>query len=255
MPISKNLPQNLVLLTLGLALFSAGLMLFAHSEQIITIESEESKNEKLESVFNQIKWIPGKDQDVWMMNQSHFGVDTPSEKWERLAIVIDKTTTPKTARFYQFKPGPLEWREELLAQRAPNRASCFTCHNNGPRSLRPISESTHAPLSWSEKVKMSLWNLRIKTYGRINYDDRHDLEDKDLIVKFRFPGNPHNDPLHVPVCVKCHNENSWWARGTLRRQQVSTIRHLVESGQMPPPGFQLTKQDQRKLQDFLRGFE
>jgi hypothetical protein len=189
-----------------------------------------------------------------MMNQSHFGHQPSSEKWERLAIVIDKTTTPKTARFYQFKPGPLEWREDLLQQRVAYRASCFTCHNNGPRALRPVSEGSRTPLSWSEKVKVSLWNLRIKTYGRIKYDERHDVEDKDLAVKFRFEGNPHNDPLLVPVCVKCHNEDSWWARGTLRRQQVSTIRHLVETGQMPPPGFSLTGPDQRKLTDFMHGF-
>ena len=241
MPITKRLQQNLILVTLGLALCGGGLYLFVHADQVITIESEESKNKDQEAVYNQIKWIPGEKQDVWMMNQSQVGANAPPHELERLAIVIDKTTSPKTARFYQFKPGPLEWREELLQERTTYRASCFICHNNGPRALRPYAESAKASLSWAEKVKVSLWNLRIKTYGRIQYDPLHDKEDPKLEVHFRYHGDPHNDSLKVPVCLKCHNEDGFFSRGILRRQQIGTIQHLVTTGQMPPPGFSLSK--------------
>lgn len=251
----KTLAQFAIGLTMALALLSAGLWLWVHtSNASIVIESEESKNPQLESVFNEIRWIPGADRDVWMMNQSHFGRKPALDKWDRIAIVINKTKSPKIARFYQFKPGPLEWSEDLLKQQIPYRASCFLCHNNGPRVIRPLSESALAPLTLQEKVKTAWWNLRIKTYGRIHYDPAQDEADLHREVPFRFRGSPHEDELKVRACVNCHKEDGLFARGTLQRQQRGTIEHMVAVGHMPPPGFTLSKKEYGDLQDFLHGF-
>ncbi|MBS1972132.1 MAG: hypothetical protein JSU04_17610 [Bdellovibrionales bacterium] len=251
----KKFAQLAIALTMALALLSAGLWLWVQTNTTgIFIESEESKNPQLESVFNEIRWFPGADRDVWMMNQSHFGRKPPPEKWDRIAIVIDKTKSPKVAYFYQFKPGPLEWNEDLLKQQIPYRASCFLCHNNGPRAIRPMTESSSAPLTLREKIKTAWWNLRIKTYGRVRYDAAEDREDAHREVPFRFRGPPHEDELRVGVCVKCHQNEGLFARGTLQRQQRGTIQHMVEAGHMPPPGFALSQKERSELQDFLHGF-
>jgi hypothetical protein len=243
------------LLALGACAGSGGaLLLSGTSKTSVVIESAESKNAALESVYNEIRWIPGRDQDVWMMNQSHFGRNPGAHRWERLAIVIDKTTSPKTAHYYQIQPGPLEWAENLKLRPVPFRASCFTCHNNGPRAIRPQSDSALAPLTWREVVKINLWNLRIKTYGRIVYDPEHDSADPTAKVPFRFHAPRDNDLLPVPVCKHCHQEGGVFARGALRRQQIGTIQHLVKTGQMPPPGFWLSDRESRQLTEFIMGF-
>lgn len=242
-----------MLLTMAFALMSGGLWLWAHSPGSIVIASEESENAKLETVYNEIRWVPGTERDVWMMNQSHFGRKPQPGQWERLAIVIDKTKSPMTARYYQLKPGELEWRDDLVHQRVSYRASCFICHNNGPRAIRPQANNPAAELSWPDKLKIQLWNLRIKTYGRIHFDPLHDEEDKTQDIHFRYHGNPHEDELKVAVCLKCHKEEGLFARGVLRRQQIGTIEHMVTTDQMPPPGFTMTTKEKQQLFLFLRG--
>lgn len=224
------------------------------STSTILIESEESKNSELKSVFNQIKWISTPKKDIWMMNQSHYGVKPLKDKWERLAIVIDKTSSPMTARYYQISPGPLEWNDSLIMERTTYRASCFTCHSNGPRAIRPVDSSSEAPLSLVNKLKIVAWNLRIKTYGRIHYDKTHEQEDLKLIPPFRHTGPRELDKLKVASCTHCHKESGFFSRGALVRQQSGTIEHMVTNGHMPPPGFSISKEDKIKLRDFLRGF-
>lgn len=236
---------------------SLGAGLYFNSTQssaTILIESEESKTKDLTAVFNKIKWISTSDKDIWMMNQSHYGISAKAELWDRLAIVIDKTKTPKIARFYQLSPGPLEWSEDLINHRTPYRASCFICHSNGPRAIRPAPKSVEAQLSLQEKIKLFAWNLRIKTYGRIRYDKIHDQEDITLNPPFHFSTKNENDELKVATCVRCHNAEGRFSRGALVRQQAGTIERLVESGYMPPPGFKMSVSEKRKLRDFLRGF-
>ena len=233
-------------------LLSAGLIAFGKEE--IVIESEESKNAELKSVFNKIRWIQQQDRDIWMMNQSHFGPHPNEDKWERLAIVVDKTKSPYVASFYQIKSGPLEWSDDLIKQRVHYRARCFICHNNGPRAIRPLPESSEAPLSLADRAKMVWWNLRIKTYGRIVYNKVHDEEAGALQTPFRYDSSRDNDVLKVKTCQMCHSEEGFFARGFLLRQQNGTITHMVSSGHMPPPGFFLSDQEKKQLRDFLRGF-
>ncbi|UOF02562.1 c-type cytochrome [Bdellovibrio reynosensis] len=220
----------------------------------LTIESEESKTADLKPVFNKITWQWGKDQDVWMMNQSHHGANADPTQWDRLAIFIDKTKNPKVARFYQLKPGDLKWSDNLIEQRVEYRANCFICHNNGPRAIRPFAESQDAALTWRERIKIHTWNLRMKAYGRIVYDRTHDQEDAHLTVPFSYHSREDNTFLKVKTCVRCHNESGSFARGFLRRQHIGTIRALIQKGHMPPLGFSLDQKEKRQLEDFIRGF-
>ncbi len=237
-----------IIICIGL-LFTVGLCFLLNSQEI-SIESKESKTMNLKPVFNKIKWIVSKDQDVWMMNQSHHGSDADKIKWERIAIVIDKTKTPFQASYYQFQPGDLEWSPKLLKSRKTYRASCFLCHNNGPRAIRPQNNS----VSLKEVLIIAVWNLRIKTYGRIVYNPIHDQEDKASGVVFRHHEKGDNDTLQVKTCMTCHKESGFFARGLLSRQQRGTIKHLVENEQMPPKGFSLNENEKKELRNFLRGF-
>ena len=120
----------------------------------VLFQSLESKTVTGEAVYNKIKWFSDSDKDIWMMSQSHNGPQFPEEKWDRLAIIVDKKY--KTAQFLQLKPGPLQWTEDLVSQQVPYRVSCFMCHANGPRAIRPTGSSLFA------EAKILLWNFKIK---------------------------------------------------------------------------------------------
>lgn len=242
-----------LIFTMSVLLVGALSFIYVFNEREVFIESAESKNERFESVFNKIKFIQRTDRDIWMMNQSHYGRNASTGQWERLAIVVDKSKAPYQASFYQMTSGELEWSDALLEKRTPYRANCFTCHNNGPRAIRPEA-SSYKKLSMSEKMILLLWNLKIKTYGRIHYNPIHDEEDKVNKVVFRKRGIEHNDVLKVKTCMKCHTDSGLFSRGSLVRQQRGTIEYLVENGQMPPKGFLLNQKEQAELRDFVRGF-
>ena len=233
------------------AVLFSGLLVHALTligSQEVLIESAESKTAAGDPVFNKIKHFVKDGQEVWMMNQSHHGASAAPDQWDRLAIVIDHSRSPKTARFYQLEPGPLEWPPGEIVER-PFRASCFMCHNNGPRAIRPSG----ANLPIADKLKIAYWNLKIKMYGRIKPDAVHETRDLALEVPFRISGELENQTLKVKTCMKCHKEEGWFARGELRLQQYSTIRHLLDSGQMPPTGFALSSEEKQELVLFLQG--
>lgn len=234
-----------------LTLSLGGGFLLANGKSI-KIESVESKTINLEAVYNQIKWIRTEDKDIWMMNQSHHGVDAIASKWDRVAIVVDKTTTPLTAKYYQFEPGPLEWDEDILKKQKPFTASCFICHSNGPRAIRP-ADSNHVKISMAEKLKLLAWNLRIKSYGRIHYDKSHEVPVKKG-APFMFTGASFNRELKVATCVGCHTEDGMFARGKLLFQHIGPIETLVGNSHMPPPGHSLSDVEKQELNDFLKGF-
>lgn len=247
----QALAAAFVLIVCLLGLLAAPLL----DDQEVFLESRESKTVGGGPVFNRIKWFNSKDKDVWMMNQSHHGPHAEATAWDRLAIVVDKTKTPKVARFYQLKPGPLEWDENAIeSSTRPFRISCFLCHNNGPRAIRPNERSSFGPLSLTDRWKITYWNLRIKLYGRVKPDQVHDQLDRSAQTPFRFHGSFANEPLRVAVCLTCHNESGFLARGLLRRQQMATIKFMVESGEMPPRGFGLSGEEKRELARFLDGF-
>ncbi|NOT79400.1 MAG: hypothetical protein HOP07_10445 [Bacteriovoracaceae bacterium] len=245
---------KLIIISGALLILGGSYFLLNLSQEIVLIESEESKNMHLKSVYNQIKWIPSKNQDVWMMNQSQVGRYPHKEQWERIAIVIDKTKKPMTAKYYQLKPGPLEWNNSLIKNQVSFRASCFTCHSNGPRAIRPVYLSTKAPLSISKKLQVQLLNLRIKTYGRIKFNEDHLKTDLIIYPPFRYSQPWDLERLNIKTCNYCHKENGFFARGELVRQQSGTIQSMVEKGHMPPKGFSLSLNEKKQLRDFLKGF-
>ncbi|MBK8201496.1 MAG: cytochrome c [Bdellovibrionales bacterium] len=187
-----------------------------------------------------------------MMNQSHHGSHAGEKAWDRLAIVVDKTQSPKIARFYQLESGPLEWREGLAEK--PFKVSCFMCHNNGPRVIRPNYDSPFDPTSLKDRLKISYWNLGVKLYGRVKASPHHDERDMSQLPPFRFRSSYENERLQVATCIKCHKESGFLARGALSRQQVPTIKFMLEMGQMPPLGFRMSAQEKQELQLFLEGF-
>ncbi|MDB9786667.1 hypothetical protein OAB57_01055 [Bacteriovoracaceae bacterium] len=220
-------------------------------EHEIFIESEESKTISGNAVFNKIKWIKRKNKDIWMMNQSHHGPSLKAEKWDRLAIVVDKSIEPTTVKFYQLGPGPLKWNESSTTTSKPFKVACFMCHSNGPRTIRPNYSSTLSPI---EHLKIYMWNLRIKSYGKVVEDSSHTVFDKKLNTPFRWRGKYENEILKVKTCMKCHKDSGFMARGTLKRQHIPTIKFMIEKGHMPPIGFGLDENEKKALERFLEGF-
>ncbi len=245
--------KSILKLTAFISVCLMGLLVFVVSEdQEVLIESQESKTTLGGPVFNKIKSFQFGDKDVWMMNQSHHGSNAGEAAWDRLAIVVDRTQSPKIARFYQFEPGPLQWSEDLKEK--PFKVSCFICHNNGPRVIRPNYDSPYDPTSIKDRLKISFWNLRIKLYGRVVASPHHDERDKSQLPPFRFRSSYENELLQVATCIKCHKESGFLARGPLSRQQGPTIKFMMETGQMPPLGFRMSAQEKQELELFLEGF-
>lgn len=214
----------------------------------LLIQSLESKTLLGGPVFNEIAWFEYPDKDVWMMNQSHFGLNPPPEKKDRIVIVIDKTKTPKTAYFMQVKPGPLVWSEDLYTQKVANKVSCFICHSNGLRTLRADStEKTLGPLEWA---KVNYMNYKMNSYGLVTEDERHAVEDAHLEVPFRSRTAFDNETLNIKNCTSCHDGKQ---RAALTRQNAFSIDFLVKNKMMPPPEFALSQQEAKKLKNFLRG--
>lgn len=217
----------------------------------LVIQSLESKNLEDGPVFNRIKWIPSATTDTWIMQQSHHGLSPDVATWDRIAIVIDKTQTPKSAHFYQIAPGdgPID-----LSQRRPYRASCFLCHPNGPRVIRPDLSSMTAPLSFTQKLQLLIYNFRIKTYGRVIAHAGSEDSDFSGDIPFRYSGRRDNEPLTIKTCVICHREAGPFARGVLTRQNFLPIKFMLQHKIMPPFGIPVGAHDLSELKDFILGF-
>jgi len=229
------------------------LVVILSDDQEVFLESKESKTIEASPVFNKIRWFRFKDKDVWMMNQSHHGAKGLGQNsWDRLAIVVDKTQNPKRAQFYQLEPGPLEWKDGL--KEAPFKVSCFMCHSNGPRAIRPNYDSPLNPTAFRERVKISYWNLRMKLYGRVLPHRIHAEKVSSLERPFQFYSSFETESLKVKTCMKCHKDSGLFARGFLSRQQIPTIKFMLESGEMPPVGFTLSQDEKSQLEKYLEGF-
>ena len=214
----------------------------------LLIQSEESRTFTDGPVFNRIKWISEPSRDIWLMQQSHNGPHAAD--WDRLAIVVDKTQTPKVAKFYQMQPGALVFEPQKSKE---FRASCFMCHSNGPRAIRPAFDSPDAPISPWGRAKLVLWNIRVKTYGRVVVDPSHAVNDIIMKTPFRHATAFDNETLKVKTCVLCHQDGGWVARGPLTRQNFMAILFMVEKGYMPPPGFHLAEGEEKQIKEFVLG--
>ena len=209
----------------------------------IVFESFESKTVDDLPVYNQVKFTQDGEQDIWMMNQSHHGKS--ASDWDRLAIVVDRSQFPRTAKFYQLEPGPLQWSKGL--KQIEFKVSCGVCHSNGPRAIRPAQGQE---LTWKQKAQIFAWNLRIKTYGPVQTieDDLHGMKRK---TPFKYSGEYANETLNVASCIRCHSGEGRFSRAKLTRQNQMSIRFMVEKRLMPPMGFSLSSEDHQTIENFL----
>ncbi len=215
--------------------------------QFITIESWESKTVDGTPVYNKIRYIRSNKKDIWMMNQSHKGLH--STQWDRLAIIVNAGKVS----FYQLPSGDLDWDDQLKNQAIENSVSCYLCHSNGPRVIRPEPNSLkQMPLK--NKLALYAMNMRIKAYGQLQESDYHKVTDRNLKTPFRYQGKKDNEVLQVQSCARCHNETSLFGRGNLTRQNIVTIDFMLKNKLMPPRGFQISNDDQKKITEFINGF-
>ena len=222
--------------------------------QPVFITSLESKTVEGFPVYNQIYYKSESNQDIWMMKQSHDGPKLAIHKWDRLAIIVNKQTHPKTALFLQLPPGELEWDDSLKSKGIEYKVSCFLCHSNGPRSIRADENSN---LKFKDKLKVFFWNFKIKLYGVIVEDPLHAKLDKRLKIPFRLHSKIENEELKIQSCLNCHNadaKSGFFNRNLLTRQNLISIDFMLKNGFMPPPAHKINSKDQELLEDFLRGF-
>ena len=238
-----------ILLLLGI--LGVSVLFFVKINEAVLFLSQESKNAQGGEVYNKLIYFPGSNQDNWMMNQSHQGQWAGAEKWDRLAIIIDKTTEPKSARFFQLPPGELVWSEDLLNQKINYRVSCFLCHSNGPRAIRPKVKD--GSMDFLTIAKITFWNLRIKTYGRIVEDKVQMKQDQRLQIPFRLQSKIDNEVLEVKICARCHKEKGFFARGRLTRQNAMAIHFMMENKLMPPYGRTLSETEKNQINYFIQG--
>jgi|GEM_PF-3470106 len=228
---------------------SISLSVIYNNGEAISFESLESKTNDSSKIYNSIKWFNNGDKDIWMMNQSHFGPNIKGKKLDRLAIVIDKTKSPKVASFYQLEPGPLEWSNGIKVK--PYKVSCFVCHANGLRVIRANINSKDKPLSLEQQLKLKMWNMKIKSYGVV-VPSKKDLNSyRTHFPPFKWQQPKLNKKLNVKTCNYCHKENGLFARGVLTKQNAPTIKFLYDNGQMPPFGIKLSKNEKIELEKFI----
>lgn len=207
----------------------------------ILIESLESKTQEGKQVFNKIDLIESETQDEWIMHQSHYGKDLPTEKWDEIKIIVNKTKNPYEVSYHEYKNG----------KESEYRASCFTCHANGPRVIRANTLSKAAPLSLKERYILSYWNFKIKTYGPMKTVENNPFK---RTVPLSYIGQRESAELGIKTCLHCHNGEGILSRAKLQRQHGMTIEHLVKTRAMPPWPYKMTEQEKIHLKRFIKGF-
>lgn len=220
----------------GLGVF-LGLFYFAVEPSAVTFESWESKTDTGAAVFNQIRYLPGLDKDIWLMRQTHQGLQLEKSRWDRLAIVVDKNKGEAT--FFELSPSQ---NLEFDAKPIPFKARCFACHANGPRAVRPNFDSAEIIPSLRERLKIVAWNLRIKSYGRLHSRGSQEFLDG---VPFQSRHEILSKQLHLATCERCHATNG--IRHELTREQLGTAQFLVKQGVMPPFPFRISEKERQQL--------
>ena len=241
-----NSKQIALLALLILIVTSSAVALYTDS-QPVAFQSLESKTPEGKPVFNRITFYPSAKKDIWVMQQSHSGYYEEFKKWDRIAIAVDKSVEPKTAQFYQLEPGDSVFEAQ---KKVSLKVSCFVCHANGPRAVR--ADFSGKDVSFSDKIKIQLWNLRIKTYGKIEADGSANMDSK-VPLKHDRPFD--NETLEVKTCLKCHSGDGskFFARSKLKRQHFMAIKFLIEQNMMPPPGFSLPDDERAAALAFANG--
>ena len=221
------------IIILGLTIAGITLLIKWISQPFVFI-SRESKTLDHGNVYNRIKYLPGWDQDVWIMQQSHDGFNQGFNEWDRLTIVVNKKHRHHLATFYQFAPGPSNFNPDDAPR--PYRAPCLSCHANGPRAIRPQS------IGYWQSFKVALLNLRIKSYLEVK-NVAGQSATKDAPFKRDHPAL--DTPLPLTSCLTCHRSNG--IRSPLTLRHAATAKFLVDSGAMPPFPFNIGEDDRVML--------
>ncbi|MGE3611741.1 MAG: cytochrome c [Bacteriovoracaceae bacterium] len=210
----------------------------------VRIESLESKTHQGHPVYNQITLKSEKFKDTWLMRQSHHGANYPLDKWDEIAIVINKKTSPATVSYHQYQNG----------KEIEFKASCYTCHANGPRVIRPNYNSGFINYNWQDKLSINWMNLKIKLYGKVQIDKNNfKLKQNFRRIPLKYFGERDTEVLNIQTCNYCHKESGFHSRGNLQRQHVETIKHLTKTGSMPPWPFNLSSKEKKELERFIQG--
>jgi len=221
----------------------------------IAFESEESLTNNGGAIFNRVTYQTEPEGDVWMMQQSHEGLPANDEQWSRVDRIAIRVQSHKsdgsTATFLQLAPGKFRDADGKpdLKEITGFRVPCGICHSNGPRVMRPKISSITAPLSTWDRWRVFVWNIKIKSSGRVN-TIRSPSEDLGR-VPFRFRSHEANAPITITVCTICHRDRGPLARGVLTRQNYLSIRFMVKRGYMPPLGLPLTDATRQQLLEFM----
>jgi hypothetical protein len=211
----------------------------------VTIESIESKTEQGHPIYNKIKLYASSKKDVWVMNQSHFGFKAPLDQWDEIKIVVDKKVKPYQVSYHQMKDGT---EIEFMA-------TCYTCHSNGPRIIRPNYASKEVSYSLQDKLAIGVMNLKMKMYGKVVIKESNfKLNGEHRKIPLKFFGKNDTETVKVKTCTYCHKADGFLARGELQRQHMMTASHLTQTHQMPPWPFKLDKAEKKELKKFLKGF-
>jgi len=213
------------------------LSVFFNTEGSILIESQESKTDDKQAIFNKISFTQDKSLDIWKMKQSHGGFH--SKEWDEVKIIIDKSVSPFTASYHQLKDGAeIEYR-----------TSCFRCHSGGPRMIRANYESKLAKLNLVEKAIILKWNLLIKSYGQVKIKENSPFKRKITLVKDKSLSH---QVLSLKSCKSCHFKGG--ARSKLTMSNLQTAKFLIKSKAMPPWPYSLEKEDLNIINKFIYGF-
>lgn len=235
---SKHKRAFALLLVLGLFVTSLAAAAFFDTSPVL-FQSRESKTDTNGPVFNRVSYTSGWDKDIWVMQQGHQGNNGEFTKWDRIAIVVENDAD-RSAEFFQLLPGEHSFDR---ADNIPKRTPCFACHSNGPQSVRP--DFAEAQVSGWDKLRIFLWNLRIKSYGPTNTNkQKHD-------PAFRMQVDVANNTLDVNACTRCHNSKHMFGRGELTRQNFPMIAFMLKEGLMPPPVFSLTENEKKDVLEFI----
>ena len=206
-------------------------------ESYVQFESLESKTANQKEVFNKIRLIQNDKLDIWIMKQSHGGLKL--KEWDEIQIRVDKSQKPYKASYHQIHKG----------KEVEYKANCFLCHSGGPRYIRPNFYSLKQKVSLKDRLNIQRMNFLIQSYGEVKLKINNPFKRKVQIVK-----NPVHikKTLNVKSCSNCHGEGQ--ERGVLTYENRETIKFLWKRGLMPPWPYKVTKEDKKKINEFLYGF-
>ena len=235
-----------IILSLGIALGSIAILFtFLTVSESVTFESLESEDEQGNPIYNQIRFFPGWKKDVWVMRQAQTGYHSQKSDWDRLAIEVDKTQKPYVATFYQLASGALELDSNPSI--VPFKARCMACHANGPRAVRAKIDSKKVPLQISEQLRLTILNLRIKSYGLITNKPAKSFVEGAV---FKSKLDVMSQPLGLKSCLKCHSDTGM--RAPLLLEHLGTAHFMLDRGLMPPFPYKADPGELKYLKKLMR---